>query len=78
MRWGLVEVPRLDEPSGYWVELVVASLGPPQLCEVALCAIPPTRSGIPPEPATLLTLDGDQRAAIVMCTVGPQHQTCFP
>lgn len=77
VRWELVEVPRLDGPSGYWVEVGVASLAPPQLYEVALVHDSADAERILGEPASWLRLDGGEQGSMVMCTVGPQHQTCL-
>lgn len=77
VRWELVEVPRLDGPSGYSVEVGVASLAPPQLYEMALVHDSADADRILGEPASWLRLDGGEHGSMVMCTVGPQHQTCL-
>lgn len=77
VRWELVDVPRLDAPHGYWVEVGVASLGPPQLYEAALVHDAANAQALLGGSAAWRMLDGGELGAMVMCTVGPQHQTCL-
>lgn len=77
-QWDLVPDTRAGgQRDGYETETGVASLGATGVYEAAVVHDSEMLHVVPGARAAWETLDGGDHGTVVMCTVGPQHQTCL-